>query len=195
MTGSVGMIATVAVHVVAIAFLLSNRIETQSQPAPIVARVISDSPSEQARPEPIRATPVLDQPKLHMPQPEIMLSDNSPALSAPVNVSTSSAPTRAEPQQTVESVPRFDADYLDNPAPRYPPLSRRMREQGVVFIRVYVLPNGAADVVELKRSSGSSRLDESAMMAVRQWKFVPAQRAGNPVGAWVVVPVAFSLTA
>jgi protein TonB len=196
LSGSVGLIATIAVHLVVLLFLLSSRQPLQAQPAPISARVISDAWTEQAKPQRLRANPVFDQPKLNMPVPEIVLADNPPApnSSAPVSVG-SAAPSRAEPQQTVESMPRFDVDYLDNPAPRYPPLSRRMREEGVVLVRVYVLPNGAPEVVELKRSSGSVRLDESALLAVRQWKFVPAQRSGRSVGAWVVVPVAFSLTA
>ncbi len=60
---------------------------------------------------------------------------------------------------------------------------------------MYRRANGAAERVELKRTSGSERLDESALAAVRQWKFVPAQCAGKAVAAWVLVPVAFSLTA
>lgn len=195
LSGSVGLIATVAVHAIAIIVLLSSQVEPQSQSAPISARLISDAPAEQqAKPQPLRANPVMTQPQLHMPVPDVVLADNAPGPSAPVSVSTA-ASARSEPQQVLESIPRFDADYLDNPPPRYPALSRRMREEGVVLVRVYVLPNGAPEVVELKRSSGSARLDESALIAVRLWKFVPAQRAGQSVGAWVVVPVAFSLTA
>jgi periplasmic protein TonB len=63
------------------------------------------------------------------------------------------------------------------------------------LLRVYVLPSGQPEVVELKHSSGSSRLDESALSAVRQWRFVPARRGSEAVAAWVVVPVSFSLAA
>jgi len=28
---------------------------------------------------------------------------------------------------------------------------------------------------------------------VRQWKFVPARRGDTPVGAWVLVPISFTL--
>jgi protein TonB len=58
-----------------------------------------------------------------------------------------------------------------------------------------VLPNGLPEQIELKRSSGSSRLDHSALEAVRQWRFVPARRGNDTVAAWVVVPVEFNLTA
>lgn len=188
-----GLVATLMVHALALLFLLSSRVDRQIRPAPIVARVISAVPATQSKPEPLRIAPALDQPQLHLPLPDVALVDNTPAPSAAISVSSAAAPI-AQAQQALDSVPSFDADYLDNPAPRYPPLSRRMREEGVVLLRVYVLPNGSADVVELKRSSGSARLDESALCAVQQWKFVPAQSAGRAVAAWVVVPIAFSLS-
>lgn len=88
---------------------------------------------------------------------------------------------------------RFDADYLNNPAPDYPPLARRLREQGTVKLRVLVTPEGQARQVELEESSGSPRLDAAARSAVTQWRFVPARRDERPVEAWVIVPVVFNL--
>jgi protein TonB len=89
--------------------------------------------------------------------------------------------------------PIFNADYLDNPAPRYPPLSRRSREQGRVLLRVLVTPGGSAQEIEVRDSSGHPRLDDAAREAVRQWKFVPAKRGDEPVAAWVLIPVSFKL--
>lgn len=88
---------------------------------------------------------------------------------------------------------RFDADYLRNPAPPYPPQSRRIGEEGKVVLRVRVSADGNAQEVETKTSSGSNRLDESARKTVRQWKFVPAQRGGVAVESWVLVPIVFKL--
>lgn len=89
--------------------------------------------------------------------------------------------------------PRFDADYLDNPAPAYPRLSRRLREQGTVLLRVYVESNGAPTRVELKQSSGHTRLDEAALDAVQRWRFLPARQGDAAVAGWVIVPLSFSL--
>jgi protein TonB len=47
--------------------------------------------------------------------------------------------------------------------------------------------------VRLHTSSGSSLLDDAAIAAVNKWRFVPARQGGNPVAAWVQVPVAFKL--
>jgi protein TonB len=89
--------------------------------------------------------------------------------------------------------PRFDADYLDNPKPAYPAISRRLNEQGRVMLRVHVAADGSASEVQLHASSGSSRLDQSALDTVRRWKFVPAKLGKDPVTAWVMVPIAFTL--
>ena len=89
--------------------------------------------------------------------------------------------------------PRFDADYLRNPAPAYPPLARRNGEQGRVLLRVLVAPDGSAQEVLVNVSSGHPRLDEAALAAVRQWRFVPARLGRDAVEAWVIVPIAFAL--
>lgn len=88
---------------------------------------------------------------------------------------------------------RFDADYLNNPAPAYPVFSRRNREQGTVLLNVRVSAQGQAEQVQIKRSSGFSRLDEAALAAVQQWRFVPARRGEATVAASVVVPITFRL--
>lgn len=89
--------------------------------------------------------------------------------------------------------PRFDADYLHNPRPVYPPMSRRMGEEGKVFLRVRVEADGRPSQVEIKTSSGSLRLDQAAEDAVRRWRFIPAKRGGEAVSAWVIVPISFNL--
>ena len=88
---------------------------------------------------------------------------------------------------------RFDADYLKNPAPPYPPQSRRIGEEGKVILRVFVTTEGGAQQVEIKTSSGSDRLDESAQRTVRRWKFIPARSGGIAVESWVLVPIVFKL--
>jgi periplasmic protein TonB len=89
--------------------------------------------------------------------------------------------------------PRFEADYLSNPAPVYPRKSRYLGEEGRVLLKVRVSESGDAKEVSLHRSSGFKRLDRAALDAVRQWKFIPARQGRKPVMAWVVVPLEFSL--
>jgi protein TonB len=112
-----------------------------------------------------------------------------PASASAVAAPPVAAPT-APPQPTQ---PRFDADYLDNPKPTYPTLSRRMGEEGRVVLRVHVAASGLPLDVALHAGSGSSRLDQAALDAVRRWKFVPARLGSETVAATVLVPIVFSL--
>ena len=112
-----------------------------------------------------------------------------PAPAAPAAVAEASRP--APPPPLVE--PRFDANYLDNPKPSYPNLSKRLGEQGVVQLRVFVNADGSVGKLELRRSSGHPRLDQSAMSTVQAWRFVPARQGSQAVAAWVVVPIHFTL--
>lgn len=115
-----------------------------------------------------------------------LLSAQLPA--APQSLSGPNANTAPE-----QSAPRFDAAYLQNPAPVYPPLAQRAGEAGTVVLKVYVEPSGAAGQVEVHQGSGFARLDRSACAAVSRWKFVPAKHGVEAIGAWVLVPIVFSL--
>ena len=98
------------------------------------------------------------------------------------------APSAAPP------TPPRPADYLANPKPSYPSLSRRLGEEGTVRLNILVNPDGSVARLELARSSGYPRLDRSAMETVQSsWKFEPARQGGKPVAAWVIVPIQFTL--
>ncbi|OHX36250.1 energy transducer TonB [Methylomonas sp. LWB] len=130
-------------------------------------------------PEPIPELP----PAESAPNPAITPSAPAPT-SAPAETATASAPL---------SLPNLNADYLNNPAPTYPPASRQLGEQGKVLLRVLVNGGGGVDQVTLRKTSGYDRLDQAALETVKQWRFVPARRGEQAVSAWVVIPVSFSL--
>ena len=93
------------------------------------------------------------------------------------------------------TAPRFDAAYLQNPEPPYPALSKRFGEEGRVILRVLVDPEGLAEQVELRQSSGHARLDQAALGTVKRWRFTPARRGAERLAAWVLVPLTFQLEA
>lgn len=119
----------------------------------------------------------------------------APAPPAPVasRAEPPRPPAAAAPVAAPPSAPRFDADYLQNPPPVYPPLSRRANETGTVKLKVFVEPSGLPGKVDIETGSGYERLDKAALAAVARWKFVPAMRGTEPIGAWVMVPIAFGL--
>ncbi|MEJ1960980.1 MAG: TonB family protein [Gammaproteobacteria bacterium] len=128
-------------------------------------------------------------PEPTLPEP-IETSDPDPSmLQPPAGVTSVTAPV----EESKSTPPDFEANYLSNPSPLYPPLSRRRHEEGMTTLRVHVEPDGKPTAVEIEQSSGFERLDRAAIAAVRQWSFVPAQSRGTAVAAWVLVPVRFSL--
>jgi periplasmic protein TonB len=106
---------------------------------------------------------------------------------------TAANTTPAKVPNPVVSLPSSDADYLNNPVPAYPRLSRRMGEQGTVLVRVLITPEGQADRAEIRTSSGHSRLDEAALDTVKRWRYVPGKRNGVAEAMWFNVPIRFVL--
>lgn len=155
--------------------------------------------------EPPRAVPL---PAVR-PKPLLPLTARQEPVAMPLLVTASTlsdasvvAPAAAVPSPAVNTTtaqpaalvpPRFDADYLDNPAPAYPALSRRLNEAGRVVLRVFVDAGGNARQIEIHTSSRFERLDQAAVDAVRRWRFAAARLGEQPVAAWVLVPVNFSL--
>ncbi len=92
-----------------------------------------------------------------------------------------------------DRAPDYQAAYLHNPRPAYPPLAVRMGWQGRVVLQVEVLRDGRAGQMSVARSSGHAVLDEAAMQAVRGWQFVPARRDGQLVDQTFLVPLPFVL--
>ncbi len=168
---------------------------------PIIARPPEPEPAPiPPPPEPMPAPAI--EPVKPEPPPPPMEAVAKAEPTAPVQ--TASRPDTAAPVQAVVKPaspvpappvipPDFNADYLHNPTPSYPQLSRRMGEQGKVLVRVLVSAEGQVERIELKSSSGSRRLDQAALDAVKQWKFVPARQGDHKVPAWVVVPIVFTL--
>ena len=200
------LLAVVGLHVVVAVMLLSmSTMPTPPQLTTLIVRVIqAESPKrDEARRDatkrdaivpPTSAARLPVPSAVPLPQPQMLAAradETGPAVAVPVP----GVSPIANPAATQEAVsqPRFDADYLDNPAPVYPVISRRMREEGKVLLRVFVEPDGRPSQIQVSASSDSPRLDKTAQEAVWHWKFVPAQRGSEAVGAWVLVPIVFSL--
>lgn len=84
-------------------------------------------------------------------------------------------------------------DYLSNPPPAYPEVSRQQKQEGVVLLQVIVGTEGRPDSVSVRTSSGFAPLDQSAIKAVQQWRFRPASLGSMNVRSRVLIPVRFRL--
>ncbi len=161
------------------------------------------SPPQTKQPVQTRPTPA---PLPPAPQPAA-ISDPTPAPNAPAGVTTpqppappiaapvaaAPAPAPAPPAPAKVVLPSTDADYLQNPKPVYPAMSKRLNEQGKVLVRVLIGEDGRPQKNELRQSSGFDRLDNAAMNTVMQWRYVPGKRGGVPEAMWFVVPINFVL--
>ena len=90
-------------------------------------------------------------------------------------------------------IPASALQYLDAAPPEYPRTSRRLNETGTVTLRVYIDERGLPSTVQVSRGSGFARLDESALAAVKKWRFKPYSENGAPMAGWAVIPVIFEL--
>ncbi|MGC4084541.1 MAG: energy transducer TonB [Vicinamibacterales bacterium] len=105
-------------------------------------------------------------------------------LEPPPSPSQSPAPVRLhagiEPPRRVNDV-----------APSYPAIARSAGVRGIVIIEATIDTNGAVVAARILRSV--PLLDEAALQAVRQWRYVPARLNGTPTAVLITVTVNFEL--
>jgi protein TonB len=78
------------------------------------------------------------------------------------------------------------------PQPVYTEEARQARIQGVVILQAVI--DAAGNVADVKVLKGlPNGLSESAVEAVRQWRFEPAMRHGQPVAVYFNFTVSFGL--
>ena len=203
----------VAFHVLALWALQSGLLMRAAEivvPAEILTRFV-DPPAPKVQPQPPAppaqpaALPkaVAKAPVRPAPQP-LAIADPTPAPTAPAGATTLqlspatvaapvAAPVAATPTAPAATVavqlPSSDADYLQNPKPPYPPLSRRLNEQGKTVVRVFIGADGLPQRSEIFRSSGYERLDQAAITTVMRWRFIPGKRGGVAEAMWFDVPI------
>ncbi len=140
-------------------------------------KVIVPDPTPE-EPEPIR------EPE---PEPEIIIPDDVEIVfGVPDGPPAATGPARAgmggasKPVKTVHI------------QPEYPAIAKRAKFEGTVFLDLLVDDKG--NVVEHKVIRGAPMgLTESAVEAVRQWKYSPAMMNGQPISVWLNVSVRFTL--
>ena len=189
-------------HTSLIAYIASNIVRTESllpeqqmiqisvMPASVAEKIVNAENSHNSRPQ---IKPIVR--KAEAVEKNII--SKPPAAKDAAEYSKlepkSGKATNAKSSDSVITKPVFSANYLNNPAPKYPESAKRRRQQGNVLLMVKVLESGKAGKVSIHSSSGSQALDQAAVEAVSNWKFVPAKQDGEFVTASVIVPIDFKL--
>jgi periplasmic protein TonB len=195
-----GLLQRVAEAVVPAEILVEIMAPPAPSAPPTPQPVARPQPKVQPKaPTPVKATPtpaIQPTPAPLAIAPSETAAEPSPAAptavaAAPTSAtagSTLNAPP-APPAPPKITQPSTDADYLNNARPQYPPLSKRLNEQGKVVVRALIGTDGTASQASIKTSSGFDRLDQAALATVLKWRYVPGKRGGVPEAMWFDVPV------
>ncbi|WP_395067268.1 energy transducer TonB [Paraburkholderia silvatlantica] len=169
---------------------------TPPQPLP-VPHVTREKPKVQPKPKP-RPTPlpVAEAPSQHAIEsaaPTAPSAPTSPAPTPPAPAPQAAAATDGKPTMALsapKNVSHLDCRIVQ---PDYPTLARRRGETGTAFVHFVVGLTGKIENIELKKSSGSTRLDDAALDAMRQSSCKPYLENGEAVRAAYTQPFEFSL--
>jgi TonB family protein len=101
------------------------------------------------------------------------------------------AQTTREPIRVGGNVQESKLLYRVDPA--YPPEARAPRVSGAVILQVTVNEQGLVSDVKVLR--GHPLLDQSAVEAVKQWRYEPTLLNGEPVPVVATITVVFNVTA
>src|ERR1700686_730628 len=215
-------VAVVAIHVGLLAVALTWRNEPVPRPiesTTITAELISPAPPQPvAAPVAIQSTPMPPPPN-PVPKPRPVVQPRVKAAPAPLPETTAPSPVAAAapepapapPTPPAAAAPAAATQAIGRPtmainapkdvahldcnigAPDYPALSRRRGESGTAIVKFVIGLTGKIENVELKKGSGSSRLDGAAADAVRSSACKPYKENSEVIRAAASVPFVFSL--
>jgi periplasmic protein TonB len=100
-------------------------------------------------------------------------------------------PPRATPKRVSVGGNVQAARLVNRVQPVYPPLARQTRISGTVKLHAIIGKNGAVE--QLQVLSGHPLLVQSALDAVKQWRYQPTLLNGDPVEVDTEIDVIFSL--
>lgn len=214
-------VAVVAIHAALLGVALTMRHAPPQRPIEaksITAQLISETPQPAPQPVAVETPPPpkpvpqpvpKPQPKPKVkpkiePKPTPMPVTEAPSqIAAPTPEPTPPAPAQPAPPPAAPAIgkPSMDLAAPKNVAhlscnfaqPDYPAMSKRRGETGTAVIRLTVGLAGKIENVTLQKSSGSSRLDDAALEAVRGSACSPYRENGEAIRATATVPFVFSL--
>ncbi|SAK48587.1 TonB-like protein [Caballeronia hypogeia] len=214
--------AVVVLHAVLLGVAMNMRHEPPPRPIEaksITAQLISETPQPAPQPVSVETPPQpkpvpqpvpKPQPKPKVkpkvePKPTPMPVTEAPSqIAAPAPEPTPPAP--AQPAPPPAAAPAIGKPSMDLAAPKnvahlscniaqpdYPAMAKRRGETGTSIVRLTVGLSGKIENVTLQKSSGSSRLDDAALDAVRGSACSPYKENGEAIRATATVPFVFSL--
>lgn len=151
-------------------------------------------PSPPELPEMDMDMPELDLGRVQVRKPQKPQTEKPQPEQAPV--SSADKASEANSRQTEFSLSEVDAHprVVHKVPPSYPFRAKRRGVEGTVEVRFLVDKKGRVSQVSLIQAEPEGVFEESALKAVRKWRFEPGKKDGQPVATWVQVPIRFELS-
>ncbi|MBU1936849.1 energy transducer TonB [bacterium] len=109
----------------------------------------------------------------------------------------------AEPMNTSEKAAFVEFDKAPEPVNgfqsifekvKYPESAKKDNIEGIVFVSVFIDVDGSVSSLEIAEGVRKD-LDQAAMEAIKQTKWLPAQKDNLPVACKISIPIQFKLKA
>ncbi|MGH8150517.1 MAG: energy transducer TonB [Steroidobacteraceae bacterium] len=164
-------------------------------PQPIQTNIVQQVQKKDLPPPP--PPPKMERPPVEVPPPEVAINvpveTNSTAITG-VTDKKVPPPPRPAPHRIVYTAARLDIRDSPTTDDYYPPVSRRLGEQGTAVVHVCTDPNGRVDgQPTISRGSGSRRLDQAAVRWASHARFSPGTADGRPMKSCTRFAVVFRL--
>jgi len=114
------------------------------------------------------------------------------ALSMHVEAGSAASDTARPHEPLNVSAAEMAKNKVSGPVPKYPEEAKKERIQGTIVLDAIIGKDGRVE--ELTVASGPKELQQSALDAVRQWKYKPFLLNGDPIEVKTTINVIYSLS-
>ncbi|MCF8030912.1 MAG: energy transducer TonB [Desulfohalobiaceae bacterium] len=161
-------------------------------------------PEQSVQPKPSPRPPDLSERQPEAPETRSDLDLPEPSFELPEadigSVAISAPETRApkQPSSGPEAVSLRQVDrkprVLSRVEPVYPRRARQRDITGKVVLKFLVGKDGTVKRISVVSADPGGVFEDSAISAVKKWRFEPGRVDGEPVPTWVRLPVSFTLS-
>ena len=195
-----GIAFAIAMEVGIVYALLVTLDVVEAPKLPTVLKIVNVAPLPENNDPPPPALPIFEPPQAVVIEPVVTLIYDPPTPTTSISVPPPLPPSQPTPQR-VEPAPTppvvltpAKAIASTHTIPEYPPLSRRLREQGTLRLKLTIDEKGIVAQATVVNSSGAQRLDEAAVNWVKShWRYTPAMQGTKAVPSTADAIVEFRL--
>ena len=161
-------------------------------------QIVNVAPPENADETPPPPVQTFEPPPVEVIAPVVELTYIPPvspnAISVPPPLPVPAVPPRVVPPAPPVVFTAARAIAASHTTPEYPFVSRRLREQGTLRLKLTIDEKGLVTQAVVVNSSGFERLDEAAVSWVKaNWRYMPAMQGTRPVASMADAIVEFRL--